>query len=168
MKRFLIIGVILATAAAAGVALAATNSDSRVAKGRRATVSVIRISGAGKVLADLSGRALYRNDQEHGAVVLCKGACASIWKPLVVLGRPTGKSLPGKLGTTKRPDGARQVTYNGSRLYTFTPEKPRMVTGDGAIDAFNRHKFMWHVVHPAGTSPSTPPPTSTTPYPYSY
>jgi predicted lipoprotein with Yx(FWY)xxD motif len=40
---------------------------------------------------DSRGRALYRNEQEHGAVVLCQGACVSFWKPLVVHGKPKGK-----------------------------------------------------------------------------
>ena len=168
MKRFLIIGVVVAAAAAAGIALAAANGGSGAAKSGRVTVSVMKIGGAGKVLVDSSGRALYRNDQEHGATVLCKGACVSIWKPLDVHGKPTGKSLPGKLGTAMRPGGVRQVTYNGKRLYTFTLEQPRKVSGNGIMDAFGGQKFTWHVVHPAGTSSSTTPPTSTTPYPYSY
>jgi predicted lipoprotein with Yx(FWY)xxD motif len=165
MKRLLIIGVIVAAAAVAGIAIAATNGGSRAAKSGRATVSVEQISGAGKVLVDSKGRALYRNAQEHGAMVLCKGACVSIWKPLVVHGKPKGKSLPGTLGTAKRPGGARQVTYKGKRLYTFTLEKAGKVTGDGVMDAFGGQKFTWHVLHPTAKSSSTPPPT-TTPYPY--
>jgi predicted lipoprotein with Yx(FWY)xxD motif len=48
----------------------------------------------------------------------------SFWKPLVVHGKPKGKSLAGKLGVAKRPGGAQQVTYQGKRLYTFTLDKP--------------------------------------------
>jgi hypothetical protein len=81
-------------------------------------------------------------------------------------GKPKGESLPGKLGVAKRPGGARQVTYRGKRLYTFTLDKPGKVTGDGFMDAFSGHKFTWHVVHPSAKSSSTTPPTSTTPYPY--
>jgi len=165
MKRLLIIGVIVAAAAATSIAFAAANGGSKTAKSGRVTVSVMRISGAGKVLVDSKGRALYRNAQEHGSAVLCKAACVSFWKPLVVRGKPTGKSLPGKLGIAMRPGGVRQVTYRGNRLYTFTLDKPRKVTGDGFKDAFGGQKFTWHVVHPAATSSSTPPPT-TTPYPY--
>ena len=165
MKRLLIISVMVAAAAAAGVAIAATNGGSGTTKSGRATVSVKRISGAGSVLVDSRGRALYKNEQEQGAVVLCKGACASFWKPLVVHGKPKGKSLPGKLAVAKRPGGAQQVTYQGKRLYTFTLDKPGKVTGDGFMDAFGGHKFTWHVVHPTAKSSSTPPP-STTPYPY--
>ena len=114
MKRLLIISVIVAAAAAAGVAIAATNGGSGTTKSGRATVSVKRISGAGSVLVDSRGRALYKNEQEQGSAVLCKGACVSFWKPLVVHGKPKGKSLPGKLGVAKRPGGARQVTYRAS------------------------------------------------------
>ena len=165
MKRLLIIGVIVAAAVASGIGIAATNGGSGTGKSGRATVSIKRISGAGRVLVDSRGRALYRNEQEHGALVLCTGECVSFWKPLVVHGKPKGKSLPGKLGVAKRPGGARQVTYQGKRLYTFTPEGPGKVTGDGAIDAFGGHKFTWHVAHPTAKNSSTPPP-STTPYPY--
>ena len=167
MKRLLIIGVIVAAAAVAGIAIAGTSAGSGKGKKATATVSIKRISGAGRVLVDSRGRALYRNAQEHGAMVLCKGECVSIWKPLDVHGKPKGKSLPGKLGVAKRPGGQRQVTYNGKRLYTFTLEKPGKVTGDGLMDAFGGQKFTWHVVHPTGSSSSSPPPpTTTTPYPY--
>ena len=81
-------------------------------------------------------------------MVLCTGACVSFWKPLVVHGKPTGKSLPGKLGVAKRPGGARQVTYQGKRLYTFTLDKPGKVTGDGLHGC-----VRWPQVHLACSPP---------------
>ena len=107
-----------------------------------------------KVVCDAKGRALYRNDQERGKMVLCVGQCVKFWKPLISKGAPKGKSLPGKLALAKRPGGAMQVTYNGKRLYTFTLDRPGKVTGDNFRDAFGGQAFTWHVVR-AGKAPTS-------------
>jgi predicted lipoprotein with Yx(FWY)xxD motif len=167
VKRLLISGVIvLAAAAGVGIAVAASGSSGGAAKTGGATVSVKRVAGAGRVLVDAKGRVLYRSDQERRGMVLCTGACLSFWRPLTVSGTPKGRSLPGKLAVVRRPDGSRQVTYNGKLLYSFKLDKPGKVTGDGFKDAFGGQMFTWHVVHPTKTA-SPPPPTTTgtTPYP---
>jgi predicted lipoprotein with Yx(FWY)xxD motif len=131
MRRLLIFGVIGAAAIVAGIAIAATGGGA--AKSGGGTVSAKQISGAGRVLVDSKGRALYRSDQERNGMVLCDGACLSFWQPLTVSGTPKGSSLPGKLAVVKRPDGRRQVTYNGKLLYSFKLDKPGKVTGDGRL-----------------------------------
>jgi predicted lipoprotein with Yx(FWY)xxD motif len=151
MKRLLIVGVFGAASLAAGVAIAAA-ATTRVSA---ATVSVKTIGGAGKVLVDAKGHALYMNDQERRGMVLCTGACLSFWKPLTISGTPKGNSLPGKLAVAKRPDGSKQVTYNGKLLYSFALDKPGRVTGDGFKDAFSGQKFSWHVAHPTKTAVSS-------------
>jgi predicted lipoprotein with Yx(FWY)xxD motif len=158
VKRFLILGAV------GGAAVGLAASPAFAANGG-ATVSVKRIAGAGSVLVDAKGRALYRSDQERSGMVLCTGACLSFWQPLTVSGTPKGSSLPGKLALVRRPDGGRQVTYNGRLLYSFKLDKAGKVTGDGFKDAFGPQKFTWHVVHPtaAATSRSTRPPTITYP-----
>ena len=166
MKRLLIAGVILAAAAAAGVAIAAsTGNGSAVSKNGTFVVFAKQVPGAGKVLVDAKGRALYRNDQERSGMVLCTGNCAQIWKPLLVRGTPKAKGVHGKLGVMRRAGGARQVTYNGKRLYTFALDKAGMVTGNGVKDAFGSRHFTWHVVRPVGAA-SPPPPTTSNPSPY--
>ncbi len=147
-QRLLVIGVAVALGLAFGIALAIAGTSGG-SDARGATVSVMRLGAAGKVLVDAKGRALYSNDQERGSMVLCVGQCVSFWKPLISSGAPKGVSLPGKLGLAKRPNGSKQVTYRGKRLYTFTLDKPGKVTGDGARDAFGGQKFTWDVVHPA-------------------
>ena len=154
MRRLLIIGVFAAAAIAVGVAIAATQGGSGTAKGGAVTVSAKQISGVGKVLVDSKGHALYRSDQERGGMVLCTGACLSFWQPLTVAGTPKGSSLPGKLGVVKRPDGGRQVTYNGRLLYSFKLDKPGQVTGNGFKDAFGGHKFTWRVAQASGAATS--------------
>jgi len=155
----LILGSVGATALVAGLAVAATGGSSGSANNGGATVSIKLIRGAGSVLVDSKGRALYTNDQERGGVVLCKGACLTFWRPLTVSGTPKGNSLPGKLAVVKRPDSRRQVTYKGKLLYSFTQEKPGKVTGDGFVDAFGGQKFTWHVSH--ARKVVSPPSTTT-------
>jgi predicted lipoprotein with Yx(FWY)xxD motif len=166
VKRLLIVGVVGAAAAlAAGIAIAATAGSGGAASGGGATVSAKLIGGAGKVLVDSKGRALYRSDQERSGMVLCTGACLSFWQPLTVSGTPKGSSLPGKLAVVKRPDGGRQVTYDGKLLYMFKLDKPGKVTGDGFKDAFGGQKFTWHVVHPTATKSSSVPTDPAPTYP---
>jgi predicted lipoprotein with Yx(FWY)xxD motif len=166
-RRLIVIAVIVAVGAVAGVAIAiAATGGGGSGSNSGGTVSVKKLSGAGSVLVDSKGRALYRSEQERNRMVLCTGPCLSFWQPLTVSGTPKGHGLPGKLGVVKRPDGGRQVTYNGRLLYSFKLDKPGLVKGDGFEDAFGGRKFRWHVVRPAGTSSSgstrtTPSPTPT-------
>jgi predicted lipoprotein with Yx(FWY)xxD motif len=162
VKRLLILGSAGAASLVVGIAIAVGASGAT-----SATVSVEKIGGSGKVLVDAKGHALYTNDQERGGMVLCTGACLSFWTPLTVSGTPKGTSLPGKLAVLKRQGGARQVTYNGKRLYSFTLDKPGRVTGDGFKDAFGGQSFTWHVVHPSGTS-TTSHAAATVTNPYGY
>jgi len=165
VKRLLIFGVAGVAALVVGIAIAFAASGGSSGSGTSggATVSVKRIGGA-SVLVDAKGRALYRSDQERNGMVLCDGACLSFWQPLTVSGTPTkSKSLDGKLAVVKRPDGRRQVTFNGRLLYSFKLDKPGKVTGDGFKDAFSGQRFTWRVVHPTGVkSTTTTTPTTTT------
>jgi predicted lipoprotein with Yx(FWY)xxD motif len=159
MRKLLIPG--LAVAAAATLAACGGggggNATAAMSGAAGKAVSVKQISGAGKVLVDSSGQALYASEQETAAgKVLCTGACNSFWTPLTVHGgAPSAASLPGKLGVVERPDGTKQVTYNGELLYSFTQDQPGEVTGDGFKDAFGGQRFTWHVVSTNGGSPST-------------
>lgn len=119
------------------------------------TVTAKQLGGAGTVLVDASGRPLYDNDQEARGTVLCKGACTSFWTPLTVSGTPTATRLAGPVGVVQRPDGSRQVTYNGKLLYAFSLDSPGKVTGDGFADAFGGQKFTWHVARSSAATSSS-------------
>jgi predicted lipoprotein with Yx(FWY)xxD motif len=168
MKRLLIPGAVVAVALAVGIAIAIAASNgggdgggtsppsAPASSSGGATVSAEQISGSGNVLVDSKGEALYANDQETGGMVLCDGACLSFWTPLTISGGvPKGDSLSGKLGVVRRPDGAKQVTFNGKLLYTFYLDKPGQVGGDGFDDAFGGRQFTWHVVRANGATSST-------------
>jgi predicted lipoprotein with Yx(FWY)xxD motif len=123
------------------------------------TVSVSSVDSVGEVLVDADGAALYAADEEAGGMVVCTESCATIWDPLTVSGgdSPTaGEGLAGKLGVVERPDGDRQVTFNGRLLYRFVEDpSPGIVTGNGLADTFDGQAFVWHVATPTGISTSS-------------
>jgi predicted lipoprotein with Yx(FWY)xxD motif len=164
-------GVVLALAACGGGSGGASgNSPGPTGSSPgTTTVSAEQIGDAGSVLADSAGQALYASDEETGGTVLCTDACLSFWTPLTISGgAPTGSSLPGKLDVVERPDGARQVTYDGMLLYSFNEDKPGEVSGDGYADAFAGQQFPWHVVHSDSAADSSGGGTSTSGGPYGY
>jgi predicted lipoprotein with Yx(FWY)xxD motif len=156
MKRLLIataaVAVTLALAACGGGG--GENDSASPASGNdTATVSVEDLGDAGSVLVDSAGQALYTSDEEADSDVLCTDECTSFWIPLTMdAGAPTGDAVSGELGIAERPDGTRQVTLDGRRLYTFVEDEPGEVTGDGFSDAFGGQQFTWHVVGADGST----------------
>jgi predicted lipoprotein with Yx(FWY)xxD motif len=75
------------------------------------------------------GRHAWRHDRDDGrrgpaVKSSCLGRCAGVWLPVLTSGRP--EAGPGvhqrAIGTIKRPDGTRQVTYRGHPLYLFVAD----------------------------------------------
>jgi predicted lipoprotein with Yx(FWY)xxD motif len=160
MKKLMILAAIVAAMALAACGGGDDGSDSAAASasGNGAeTVAVEQIGDAGSVLVGATGQALYTSDQEANGMVLCTDGCESFWEPVTIdRGQPEG-SVPGELGVVERPDGTRQVTHDGTPLYTFTEEGPGEVTGDGFVDAFDGREFTWNVVGVDGTQSSPEP-----------
>jgi predicted lipoprotein with Yx(FWY)xxD motif len=170
MKRLLIAVAAVAAAlvlAACGGGGADSSGSPAPAGDSSATVSVEEIDDSGPVLIDSAGKALYTSDEEAADPgLVCTEACASFWEPLTVdQGAPTG-DVPGALGVAERPDGTRQVTLDGKRLYSFVQDEPGEVTGDGFSDAFDGQQFTWHVVTAGGTSDADQGGASDTPFDY--
>jgi predicted lipoprotein with Yx(FWY)xxD motif len=95
------------------------------------------------VLTANNGLTLYSLSVEKNGRFICKGSCLKDWFPLVVAAgvKPTG---PVPLGTVKRPDGRRQVTFEGRPLYTFDGDsKKGDVAGQGIKDV-----GTWHAASP--------------------
>src|ERR1044072_3262420 len=71
-------------------------------------------SSFGKVLFDGRGFVLYGFTRDHGRSA-CYGACAKAWPPFFARGKlSVGAGLKrGLIGTVRRTDGRRQVTYAG-------------------------------------------------------
>jgi predicted lipoprotein with Yx(FWY)xxD motif len=116
---------------------------------RPASVVGTTTSSLGTFLVDAKGRALYLWDADHGSKSTCNGECATDWPPLTTTGTPkaSGKAKTSLLGTTKRSDGSREVTYAGHPLYYYAGDTgPGQTTGQGS-DGFGS---PWWVVTPAG------------------
>ena len=108
-----------------------------------------KTSSLGTFLVDANGRTLYLWDADHGAQSTCNGACAQAWPPLTTTATPkaSGAVKASLLGTTKRTDGTREVTYAGHPLYTFAGDtQPGQTTGQGS----NGFGAPWWIVTPTG------------------
>jgi predicted lipoprotein with Yx(FWY)xxD motif len=135
-----------------GVAIEA--GESAAASGRSggsarpgALVKVVS-SRYGRVVADSHGEALYLFTKDGRGASRCHGDCAKAWPPFLTTGAPragNGIAAPG-LGTRRRTDGTRQVTYKGRPLYYYRGDKP------GVILCQNVNEFGgdWLVVAPSG------------------
>lgn len=104
----------------------ASGSDAPAATrpARRPTVAV-RSSDYGPVLFDGRGFALYAFTRDPRGRTVCAGACAEAWPPLLLRGslRAGEGARRSLLGTTRRPDGSRQVTYDGRPLYYYVGDR---------------------------------------------
>ncbi len=138
-------------------AATASSDPPTTAGGQAATLGVSSNAGLGDVLVDASGRTLYVFEKDSGTTSACTASCASVWPPLRASGNPMVGSgaTASQVGTTKRTDGAPQITYNGHPLYTFTGDQN---PGDANGQGLTNFGGLWYAVSPAGdavTSAST-------------
>jgi predicted lipoprotein with Yx(FWY)xxD motif len=109
-------------------------------------------SGVGNVLVDSDGDTLYLFAKDSSGASSCTGACARAWPPYAGKGTVlhAGSGLEASLlKRMTRADGAKQLTYDGHPLYTFSGDsKAGDIAGQGS-DAFGAH---WYVVSPTGTA----------------
>ncbi|MFH8475824.1 hypothetical protein [Streptomyces sp. NPDC018000] len=134
-----------APAASGSPSPSASPSESVSASGTVASAS----SPLGTILVDGKGRTLYLWEADTTSKSTCSGDCAKAWPPLIVSGKPVaGKGVKaGLLGTTKRSDGNKEVTYNGHPLYYFAGDKKA-----GDINGQNVNDFgaAWYVLDTSG------------------
>jgi predicted lipoprotein with Yx(FWY)xxD motif len=135
MRRFTILALVLAAAAVLGTqALAAPADASPVVK--------VNAPKLGAILATKGHLALYTWNKEKDKKVHCTGACAATWPPLLVPAHTmVAKHVAGVMGTfgtTVRPDGRTQVTWDGRPLYTFNGDTATKILCNG-VDG-------WYVV----------------------
>ena len=83
----------------------------------------------GRIVGDGGGLAVYIFDKERRGRSECYGACAKAWPPVLAKGRPVaGRGIDEELlGTTRRRNGRRQVTYRGQPLYFYEHDRPGLV-----------------------------------------
>lgn len=119
------------------------------ATGAGAATIKTRTSSLGRILVDGQGRTLYLFEKDHGGRSACYAQCAKFWPPVLTSGKPSASSgaKPSLLGTTRRTNGSKQVTYAGHPLYRFLEDtKPGQTKGE-ASKAFGAE---WYVLSPSG------------------
>ena len=143
MKALGVSAIAVLALALASAAIAVTHSSARAT-----TVSTAR-TGLGRVVVDGSGRTLYLFEKDKRGHSACSGACASYWPPLLTTAKPVAAAgLKGSLlGTIKRANGTKQVTYAGHPLYRFFGDSKRGQTNGEGLHDFGAG---WYVLSPSG------------------
>ena len=111
--RYLVLAVVVLAAALSGAARASTHAQPTL---------TVRSSSYGAILFDGRGRALYAFTRDRrGGPSRCYAACARAWPVYFASGGPVaGKGVKRSLiGTVRRRDGRRQITYSGRPLYYY-------------------------------------------------
>lgn len=167
------IRVVLALTLAVGLgAIGSLAAGALAGETKSATIS-LRTTDLGAVLANARGHTLYLFAKDKSGKSSCAASCARYWPPLVSRRKPTGGAgvKQSLIGTTKRANGALQVTYNGHPLYTYALDKRAGETTGQRLSAFGAR---WYAVSAAGKAvvKAAPPggggtttTTTTTPYP---
>ena len=117
---------------------------------RTTTVKVIK-TRYGRILVDGSGRALYLFTRERSSTARCYGACAAAWPVFYARGGVGGGADTDRklIGTTRRRDGRRQVTYRGHPLYYYVSDRrPGQVMCQNVAE----YGGTWLVVAPSGNA----------------
>jgi predicted lipoprotein with Yx(FWY)xxD motif len=109
-----------------------------------------RPSTYGKAVFDGRGFVLYAFTRDHGRRSSCYGECAKRWPPYYApkgtlkVGAGVKRSL---LGTVKRRNGRRQVTYAGRPLYYYVGDRrPGQILCQNVVEFGGR----WLLVRPSG------------------
>jgi len=132
------------SAGAYGAPIAASATSTVAA----ATIGV-RNTSLGRVIVDSKGRTLYLFEKDTSHRSACSGQCAQYWPPLLTRGAPMARigAKKSRLGTIRRDDGSRQVTYAGHPLYAYIGDsKPGQTNGEGSEEFGGG----WDALSPAG------------------
>jgi predicted lipoprotein with Yx(FWY)xxD motif len=137
--RLIAVGVLAAVVGLVASAQAAPGAAARLS---------VRSTEYGRALFGPSGKVVYVFGADRGSTSRCYGVCAKAWPPLLTKTAPlAGAGVEAKLlGTTKRRNGSRQVTYNGHPLYYYEADKVGKVMCQHAT----MHGGLWLIIKPNG------------------
>ncbi len=140
-----LVAVVLAGALAALAFASSAETKQAVDRG----TLTVQQSDYGRILFDGRGFVLYGFTADARRRSVCTGACAAAWPPYIVKGTPrAGKGVKKSLlGTIRRADGTRQVTYAGRPLYYYVGDRrPGQILCQGVAEFGGD----WLVVRPNG------------------
>ncbi len=147
-----------------GFLLAGTNAQGATHQSASSASVSLRTTKLGAILVNAKGRTLYLFTKDKSAKSSCSGMCAKYWPPAIARTKPTAGTgiKPALLGTTKRSDGSKQLTYNHHPLYGFALDKQAgQVNGQGST-AFGGRWWAMSASGKAVTKTSTTSTSTTT------
>jgi predicted lipoprotein with Yx(FWY)xxD motif len=155
MRLYLLAGSAVAALALAGCGSGTATKPSApttappTASASGAKVAV-RTTGLGATLVDGAGRTLYLFEKDQGTRSACNGACARAWPPFTTSSRPAAGAGAdaAMIATSKRSDGATQVTYGGHPLYFYAADRQPGDTRGQALEQFGAE---WYALGSRGT-----------------
>lgn len=141
--------LILISTLAAAAALALPASSMSEPSSPSVSTLTAKSSRFGRVLFDGRGFVLYAFTRDPRSRSACYGACAAAWPPYFAKGQLRAGSgvTRGLLGTTRRRDGKRQITYAGRPLYYYVGDRS---PGDILCQNVDEFGGLWLVVRPNG------------------
>jgi predicted lipoprotein with Yx(FWY)xxD motif len=140
-----------APAAATSTSAAATSTSPAVTGvavvGKHSKYGVILAAGPRQ-------RTVYLFEGDKGSSSSCTGECATVWPPVGSSGAPVAGAgvVAAHLGTITRPDGTKQVTYNGHPLYFYARDGDASDAYGQGIKGFGA---SWYVIAPSGNKVDT-------------
>jgi predicted lipoprotein with Yx(FWY)xxD motif len=122
------------------------------AERRRGPLVKLRESQFGPVLFDGRDRALYLFTRDRAKRSRCYGDCAVAWPPFYAKGRPRAARGVDRelLGTVRRRNGRRQVTYKGQPLYFYVHDPKGQVLCNDVFEFGG----TWFALTAAGEPPA--------------
>jgi predicted lipoprotein with Yx(FWY)xxD motif len=150
MKRTYTLFAVVLAAAASASAVASAQGGTATAHVSRATEVVLHHTSLGTILTTSSGFTLYeftRDRVGEGSCVKVRG-CAQVWPALETSGKPTAGAgvRASSLSSIRISGGARQVTYDGRALYTYSADS----RGSTAYVGVSAYGGSWYAVNAAG------------------
>ena len=131
IASFALSALLLATACGGATGGAAPTVAPTPSPTPEPTVAVAE-SSLGKILVAATNKmTLYTYTRDTADTSNCYDACATAWPPFTIIGTPVaGAGITGKLATTIRKDGSKQLTHNGKPLYFYNKDtKPGDTVG---------------------------------------
>ncbi|MDX6652652.1 MAG: hypothetical protein QOJ38_1433 [Solirubrobacterales bacterium] len=117
---------------------------------RHGTTVKIGPTNLGRILVDRVNKPLYLFTRDGKGPSRCYGECALAWPPLLTRRPPraVAGAKSALLGTSRRSDGALQVTYDGQPVYYYRGDPPGIVRCQGVAEFGG----TWYVVKASGTA----------------
>ncbi len=144
-----------ATTGSGPVTTAAAGAGGGLPVGGAVEIKIVS-SPYGPALGRGNGKVLYAWDKETDGKTICSdAACVEKWPPLTATAMSFGSGVDrAKFALVDRPDGTKQVAFDGRRLYTMAIDTPGEANCQGSEG--------WWILNPDGTKNTTIVPVNPT------